>query len=175
MSFAAIWSVRQAGTHNVAVATLRGGDLLDQFLPHCCGTLVTDYTLREMPRVNADVLRRLDHAILNSAECAPFIYPLVSRDIALGPYTQERAYYTFPSWRSLYMAAFADLLIFSSEHVRDSCALFPGSRSIDFRLCHDAGSVRRRDHERAILADSGAESASASYFPKAMTVRGLTI
>ena len=71
--------VREASrTHSVAVATLRGGDLLDQFLPHCCGALVTDYTLREMPRVNADVLRRLDHAILNSAECAPFIHALVS-------------------------------------------------------------------------------------------------
>ena len=71
--------VRKASrTHNVAVATLRGGDLLDQVLPHCCGALVTDYTLREMRYVNADVLRRLDHAILNSAECAPFIHALVS-------------------------------------------------------------------------------------------------
>ncbi|WVJ72786.1 hypothetical protein FLP41_20605 [Paracoccus marcusii] len=34
--------VREASrTHNVAVAALRGGDLLDQFLPHCCGALVT--------------------------------------------------------------------------------------------------------------------------------------
>lgn len=71
--------VREASrTHNVAVATLRGGDLLDQFLRHCCSALVTDNPLREMRYVNADVLRRLDHAILNSAECAPFIHALVS-------------------------------------------------------------------------------------------------
>lgn len=168
--------VRKAScTYNVAVAVLRGRDLLDQFLPHCCGALVTDNPLREMPYVNANVVRRIDHAVLNSVECAPFIHALVSQDIPFAAYIHEYADYTFPSWKSLYMDAFADLLIFSSEHVRDSYALFPGSRSIDFRLCHDAGSVRRRDHERAILADSGAESDSAPSFPEAMTVRGLTI
>ena len=113
--------VREASrTHNVAVAALRGGDLLDQFLPHCCGALVTDNPLREMPYVKADVFRGIDHAILNSVECAPFIHPLVAQDIPFAAYIHEYADYTFPSWKSLYMAAFADLLIFSSEHVRDS-------------------------------------------------------
>ena len=168
--------VREASrTHNVVVATLRGGDLLDQFLPHCCGALVTDNPLREMPYMNANVVRRIDHAVLNSVEYAPFIHALVSQDIPFAAYSHEYADYTFPSWKSLHMAAFADLLIFSSEHVRDICALFPGSGCVDFRLCHGSDSVMRRDHDRAVLADSGAESDSAPFFPKAMTVRGLTI
>lgn len=113
--------VREASrTHNVAVAALRGGDLLDQFLPHCCGALVTQNPLREMPYLNADVFRRIDHAILNSVECAPFIHPLVAQQVPFAAYIHEYSDYTFPSWKSLYMAAFADLLIFSSEHVRDS-------------------------------------------------------
>jgi len=113
--------VRQASrTHNVAVAALRGGDLLEHFLPHCCGALITASPLREMPYVNADAFRHIDQAILNSVECAPFVHALVAQDIPFAAYVHEYSDYTFPSWKSVYMASFSDLLVFSSEHVRDS-------------------------------------------------------
>lgn len=113
--------VRQASqTHNVVVATFRGGELLEQFLPHCCNVLITENPLREMPYVRAEAFHKIDFAILNSVECALFIHPLVARDIPFAAYVHEYAAYTFPTWKSVYMAAFVDLLVFSSEHVRDS-------------------------------------------------------
>lgn len=113
--------VRQAGqTHNVAVATLRGGALLDQFLPLCCSVLITENPLREMPYVPAEVFGQIDYAILNSVECALFIHPLVAQDIPFAAYIHEYADCTFPPWKSAYTAAFANLLVFSAEHVRES-------------------------------------------------------
>lgn len=113
--------VREAArTHNVVVAALRGGDLLDQFLPHCCAALITQNPLREMPYVASEGFRRIDFAILNSVECAPFIHPLVAQDIPFTAYVHEYADYTFPVWKSTNMAVFSDLLVFSSDHVRDS-------------------------------------------------------
>ena len=113
--------VREASrTHNVVVAALRGGELQEQFLPHCCGVLITQNPLREMPYVNAEPFRRIDFALLNSVECAQFIHPLVARDIPFAAYVHEYADYTYPTWKSRLMAAFSDLLVFSSDHVRDS-------------------------------------------------------
>lgn len=113
--------VRQAcQTHNVLVAAFRGGELLDQFLPYCCHVLITENPLREMPYVAMEAFRRIDHAILNSVECALFIHPLVAQDIPFAAYIHEYADYTFPVWKSAYTAAFANLLVFSSEHVRES-------------------------------------------------------
>ncbi|MFD2817016.1 glycosyltransferase [Paracoccus aerius] len=112
---------RQAGqTHNVVVVTLRGGALLDRFLPLCCSVLITENPLREIPYVRGEVFGKIDYAILSSVECALFIHPLVAQDIPFAAYIHEYADYTFPPWKSAYTAAFANLLIFSAEHVRES-------------------------------------------------------
>lgn len=112
--------VRQASrTHNVAVAALRGGDLLDQFLPHCCGALITANPLREMPYVDSEAFQNIDYALLNSVECALFIHPAVAKDVPIVSYVHEYSDYTHPA-RVKTIACFSDLLVFSSEHVRDS-------------------------------------------------------
>lgn len=112
--------VRQASqTHNVVVATFRGGELIDQFLPHCCNVLITENPLREMPYVGTKVFQKIDFAILNSVECALFVHPLIAQGIPFAAYIHEYSDYTHPA-RVKTMAAFADLLVFSSEHVRDS-------------------------------------------------------
>lgn len=112
--------VREASqSHNVVVATHRGGELLDQFLPHCCGLLVTSNPLREMPYIFAEPFQKIDFALLNSVECMLFIHPLVGRGIPFAAYIHEYSDYTHPVWVKM-MAVFADLLIFSSEHVRDN-------------------------------------------------------
>ena len=113
--------VREASqTHNVVVAGHRGGELLEQFLPHCCGALITENPLREMPYLTSEFFQKIDFAVLNSVECALFIHPLVARNIPFAAYIHEYSDYIFPVWKSRYMAAFADILIFSSDHVRDS-------------------------------------------------------
>ncbi|MCZ0964446.1 rhamnan synthesis F family protein, partial [Paracoccus benzoatiresistens] len=113
--------VREASeTHNVIVASLREGELLDQFLPHCCQALITPMPLREMPYLMGETVQHIDFAILNSVECAPFVHLLVAREIPFTAYLHEYADYTFPAWKMAIMAAFSDLLVFSSDHVRDS-------------------------------------------------------
>lgn len=112
--------VREASqTHNVVVATHRGGELLDKFLPHCCGVLITHDPLREMSYISAEPFRKIDFALLNSVECMLFIHPLVARDIPFVAYIHEYSDYTHPVWVKI-MAVFADLLVFSADHVRDS-------------------------------------------------------
>ncbi len=107
-------------THNVAVATFRGGEILDQILPHCCAVLITTNPLHEIPYVEDEVFQQIDHAILNSPECALFIHPLVARDIPFATYIHEYSEYTLPVWKAIYSAAFSDLMIFNAEHVRDN-------------------------------------------------------
>ena len=112
--------VRQASqTHNVVVATLKGGELLDEFLPHCCALQITKRPLRELPYVTHEAFRQVDRAILNSVECAWFIHHCVARGIPFAGYIHEYAE-NVEVWKIACMTVFPDLLVFSSDHVRDS-------------------------------------------------------
>ncbi|WP_096788029.1 rhamnan synthesis F family protein [Rhodobacter sp. CZR27] len=109
-----------AETHNVILATLRDGPLLDSFLDHVCDLVVTSQPLDELPYCTGEIFQRIGFAILNSVECFAFVPFLVSREIPFASYVHEYADYTFPAYKSTFTALFADLLIFSSDHVRDS-------------------------------------------------------
>ena len=108
-------------SHNVVVAALRGGPLQDRLLAQCCGVLITRNPLRELPYVEAQAFQRIDLGLLNSVEAALFVHPLVARDIPFAVYVHEHADDdTHAPWMLRCTAAFADLLVFCSDHVRDS-------------------------------------------------------
>lgn len=106
-------------THNVAVAALKGGDLLNAVLPHCCALQITKRPLQEMLYVQAEPFRNVDRAILNGVDSAWFIHHCVARDIPFASYIHECAE-TVETWKIACMTGFADLLVFSSDHARDS-------------------------------------------------------
>lgn len=111
-----------ARTHNVIVASLRGGDLLDRFRDHACEVVVTDRPFSDFPLYSGEAFEKIDFAIANSVECHTFVPLLVARDIPFAAYIHEYTEYTFPYYKSTFMALLADFLVFSSDHVRDSWA-----------------------------------------------------
>lgn len=113
--------VREAGrTCNVIVASLRGGPLLDEFREVACDVVVVDRPHEHFPHFIGPAFERIDFAILNSVESFPFVTLLVAQEIPFAAYVHEYADYTFPAFKSFHTALFADLLVFSSDHVRKS-------------------------------------------------------
>ncbi len=132
-----------ARSHNVIVAALRSGPLMDAFRDNCCEMVVTDQPLRDFPFYAGEIFRRIDFAITNSVETFPFVPLLVAREIPFAAYVHEYADYTFPAYKSTFTGLFADLLVFSSEHVRDS---WTGRlKDIEFDTARDAAIVPQRD------------------------------
>lgn len=109
-----------ARTHNVVVAALRGGQLLDKFLATSCSVVVTADPYADLDYFASEALKNIDVAICNSVESSPFIRLLVAREIPFVSYIHEYATYTFPSYKTIHTSLFADVLAFTSEHVRDS-------------------------------------------------------
>ncbi|MFN4059907.1 MAG: rhamnan synthesis F family protein [Paracoccus hibiscisoli] len=110
------------GGHNLILAALSGGPMLETLLPECCAVLITPHPLREMPHIDDAGFDRIDTAILSSAEAALFAHPLVAQEI---PFAVCLADYPDPPlarWKSRCVTAFADLLVFSSDHLRDRWA-----------------------------------------------------
>lgn len=109
-------------THNVIIACLRDGELFDDFCATACEVVITAKPQQEFRFFQGEIFNRIDFAILNSVETFQFIAPLVASDIPFAAYLHEYADYTFPAYKSTFMGLFSDLLIFSSDHVRDSWA-----------------------------------------------------
>lgn len=110
-------------SHNVAVAALAGGDGMDggglaRLLPDCCAVLLTAQPLREMPYLEAPLFDRIDLGVLVSVHAALFVHPLVARDLPFVSYVLEDPELGCPSWKPMTVAAFSDLLVFPSEHLR---------------------------------------------------------
>lgn len=106
-------------TKNIVVAALEGGGSLDQILPHCCAIQITKKPLAELPYARHAAFRQVDRAILYRAQSAWFIHYCVARDIPFVAYIDDHVEDT-PAWQSSCLTAFADLLAFSSDHVRDN-------------------------------------------------------
>lgn len=113
--------VRQAGvTHNVAVLSRRPGELLNEFLEVCMGVFVSPDLDNDLDYTTLVDLTQVDFAILNSVETYPIAKALVRRDIPFATYLHEFADYTQPASKMIFLALFSDLLVFSSQIVRQS-------------------------------------------------------
>jgi glycosyltransferase involved in cell wall biosynthesis len=136
--------VREASrTHNVIVASLRDGPLLADFLEHACEVVVTTKLLSDFAHYKSEAFARIDFAIVNSVEAWAFIPFLVAREIPFASYVHEYAHYLFPTYKSTFTGLFADLLVFSSEHVRDSWA--GRLQDIEFDTARDSTILRQRN------------------------------
>lgn len=132
-----------ARTHNVIVAALRDGPLLDEIRDHACEVLITTQPQRDFDFYRGEIFQEIDFAITNSVEAFPFIPLLVAREIPFLAYVHEYADYTFPAYKSTFTGLFTDLLVFSSEHVRDS---WDGRlQDIEFDMERDCTIVPQRD------------------------------
>jgi glycosyltransferase involved in cell wall biosynthesis len=109
-------------THNVIVAALRPGPLLEAFLPHATCVLVTDNPDADAAFLTHPALARIDMALLNSVECFPFLPFLLRRGIPWASYIHEYTEYSRPYFKCVFMALYSDLLVFSSQQVRTSWA-----------------------------------------------------
>lgn len=109
-----------AQTHNVVVAALRGGMLLEAFRDHACVVIVSDRPAEEMIYFSHPALEAVEFAVLNSVECFSFQKLLVERDIPSAHYLHEYTEYTRPASKLAITTLFADLLVFSSRQVRAS-------------------------------------------------------
>ncbi|MDE4099384.1 rhamnan synthesis F family protein [Phaeobacter gallaeciensis] len=109
-----------AKTHNVIVAALRDGPLLEDFRETSCQVLITSAPFQDFGAYTGQFLDKIDFAIVNSAVAWNYIPLLVARDIPFAGYLHEYAEYLHPAFHFNLFPMFADLLIFSSEHVRNS-------------------------------------------------------
>ena len=135
--------VREASrTHNVIVASLTDGPLLADFLEYACEVVVTRQLLCEFAHYKSEAFARIDFAIVNSVEAWAFIPFLVAREIPFASYVHEYAHYLFPTYKSTFTGLFADLVVFSSEHVRDSWA--GRLTDIEFDTARDSTILRQR-------------------------------
>lgn len=104
---------------NIVVATLEGGGMLDQIIPHCCAIQITRKPLLELPYARHEAFRQIDRAILYRAKSAWFIHHCVGRDIPFAAYVDDHIEET-PAWQISCLTAFTDLLVFSSDHIHDN-------------------------------------------------------
>lgn len=109
-----------AKTHNVIVSALRDGPLLDDFRETSCQVVITDTPLQDFDVFIGEALKKIDFAIINSVETWSYVPLLISKDIPFAAYIHEYTNYTFPSFKSTFAALLTDLVVFSSEHVRES-------------------------------------------------------
>lgn len=136
--------VREASqTHNVIVASLRDGPLLADFLEYACEAVVTTKLIGDFAHYKSEALAKIDFAIVNSVEAWAFIPFLVAREIPFASYVHEYAHYIFPTYKSTFTGLFADLVVFSSEHVRDSWA--GRLNDIEFDTARDSTILRQRN------------------------------
>ena len=113
--------VREAAqTHNVIVLSLKDGELFDDFREFACEIVVTDKPFVDFSCFTGEIFAKIDFAITNSVECWSFVQVLVAQAIPFAAYVHEFADYTFPAYKSTFTALFTDLLVFSSDHVRES-------------------------------------------------------
>ena len=108
-----------SAAQNAVVATLGGGALLAEVLAECCALQITRKPLLELPHAAHEAFGRADRAILHGAASAWFIHHCVARDLPFAAYLDEHVEDT-PPWQIACLTGFADLLVFSSEHLRDN-------------------------------------------------------
>ncbi|MFQ6776044.1 rhamnan synthesis F family protein [Cereibacter sphaeroides] len=109
-----------AETCNVVVVAVRGGALLEDFIDHVCDLVISENPFGDILFLSQESFTRIDFAILNSVEAVPLVRYAVARDIPFATYIHEYTDYTYPNYKVTLTSLFSDLLIFSSDHVRQS-------------------------------------------------------
>ncbi len=109
-----------SATHNVIVAALRPGALLDRFLKVSSSVIITPNPHADFDYFIGGEIATIDLAICNSVESSAFVKTMVARGVPFVSYIHEYTQYTFPTYKTMHTALFADVLAFTSEHVRDS-------------------------------------------------------
>ncbi|WP_103174555.1 rhamnan synthesis F family protein [Paracoccus sp. SY] len=146
-----------ARTHNIIIAASCDGELLDDFRATACEVVVTSQPLQEFRFFRGEVFNRIDFAIINSVETFGFVPLLVAHDIPFAAYLHEYADYTFPAYKSTFIALFGDLLVFSSDHVRDSWA--GRLADVEFNTTRDSTIIPQRPVlQEAVTAERMAEA-----------------
>jgi Lipopolysaccharide biosynthesis protein len=131
-----------AKTHNVIVAALREGPLLDEFRETSCQVLISSSLYHDFDMFPGEVLKKIDFAIVNSAVAWNYIPFLVARETPFAAYLHEYSEYLHPAFHFNLFAMFADLLIFSSEHVRNSWA--GRMKDVNFDIAKDSTIIPQR-------------------------------
>ncbi|MEO1344419.1 MAG: rhamnan synthesis F family protein [Pseudomonadota bacterium] len=108
-----------AQTHNVVVLARRPGELLKAFLETTVGVFVSPNLDGDLEYSTLIDLETVDFAVLNSVETYPIAKAMVRRGIPFATYVHEFGDYTKPS-KLIFLTLFSDLLVFSSNIVRDS-------------------------------------------------------
>jgi len=135
--------VRKASLdHNVVVAGLRGGALQEQFIEASCLVLLSEDPAEDMPYFQHPALQAISFAILNSVECYRFTKALVGMGIPFTSYLHEYSDYILPPYKANFMALYSDLLIFSSDAVRNSWAHI--LEDLDFDVARDSRIIAQR-------------------------------
>lgn len=113
--------VREAAAeHNVIVLSLRGGPLLEPFRKAAAFVAVIENPLQDAEAILGELLAGVEFALLNSAETAPFVPLLVAREIPFCAYVHEYAQYCLPAYKTVFLSGFAELIVYSSDSVRDT-------------------------------------------------------
>lgn len=144
-------------THNVVVASCRDGPMLDTFLESAVTLIVSAHPFDDLPHLESAATAAISFAIVNSVESFGFAKYLVSRDVPFAAYIHEYAEYTWPAYKKVIMALYADVLVFSSYPVQTSWADTLGD--VAFDVARDAaivpqeslmpGTVDRSDYDVA--------------------------
>ncbi len=109
-----------ARSMNVVVVSLRDGTLLDAFRDTCCELLVSPAPEDEVGFLRSEAWDAISLALVNSVEAYGLARLLVARDVPFAVYVHEYPYYSFPLHKTVSAALYPDLLVFSSEQVRDT-------------------------------------------------------
>ena len=144
-----------AEDHNVIVMSLRGGELLDQFVENACEVVITENPLQDMTYFSDPIFSRIAFAVTNSVETWPMLPYLVAHKIPFASYIHEYSEY-YSLFNAIYHAPlFADLIVYSSDTVRDG---WRGRLAdIDFDVERDSVVVPQRG-----LAVGGVDAATRS-------------
>jgi hypothetical protein len=104
--------------YNVILMSLKSGPMLEEFRKFSSLVIVSQSPINDSFMINSDYLKNVEFAILNSVASWPFMPFLIQRNIPFASYVHEywelmrgSAYHAIPT--------FSDLVIFSSETVRD--------------------------------------------------------
>ncbi|MFV0514699.1 MAG: rhamnan synthesis F family protein [Jhaorihella sp.] len=131
-----------AKTHNVIIVTLLEGPLLNEFRETSCQVLISSSLNHDFDLFPGEVLKKIDFAIVNSAVAWSYIPFLVAREIPFAAYLHEYSEYSLPASHVSLFPMFADLLIFSSEHVRNSWA--GRMKDVKFDIARDSMIIQQR-------------------------------
>ena len=126
-----------SATHNVVVAALRDGPLLNEFKAVACEVAITENPAQELDEILSARPGAIDFAIINSIVSTAFIQFCLMKKIPSASYVHEYKQYTYPAYPHTFIPLFSDLMVFSSHHVKNSWA----SRFLDIEFDTEKDSV----------------------------------